>query len=104
MESVELLCFQIIAEVGSARSYFIEAIHEAKKGNYKSAQELISKGENHFTQGHHYHTEMIQQEASGTSINLTLLLTHAQDQLMSAETFKILSNEFIDLYKKMDLG
>jgi len=30
---------------------------------------------------------------------MTLLLTHAQDLLMSAEAFKILATEFIDLYK-----
>jgi cellobiose PTS system EIIA component len=30
---------------------------------------------------------------------MNLLLTHAEDQLMSAEAFKIIANEFIDLYK-----
>jgi len=103
MESIELLSFQIIAEVGSARSYFIEAIQAAKKGNFKEAAERIELGDQHFTQGHHHHTEMIQQEASGVPIPMTILLTHAQDQLMSAETFKILAVEFIDLYKKINL-
>jgi len=104
MEAIELLSFQIIAEVGSARSYFIEAIQSAKKGNFEEAIERMAQGENHFTQGHHHHTEMIQQEASGIAIPMSILLTHAQDQLMSAETFKILAVEFIDLYKKINLG
>jgi PTS system cellobiose-specific IIA component len=104
MEAVELLSFQIIAEVGSARSYFIEAIHAAKKGNFEAAAERMAQGEHHFTQGHHHHTEMIQQEASGVPVPMSILLTHAQDQLMSAETFKILAAELIDLYKKINLG
>ena len=32
---------------------------------------------------------------------MTLLLTHAEDQLMSAEAFGILSREFVDLYKEI---
>ncbi len=28
---------------------------------------------------------------------------HAEDQLMSAETFRVLAEEFIDVYKKMNL-
>ena len=31
-----------------------------------------------------------------------LLLTHAQDQLMSAESFKILCDEFVDTYRRLD--
>ena len=31
-----------------------------------------------------------------------MLLMHAEDQLMSAESFRILAEEFIELYKRMD--
>ena len=32
---------------------------------------------------------------------LLVILMHAEDQLMSAEGFKIIANEFIDIYKRM---
>ena len=101
MEGLELICFQIISNVGGARSCFIEAIQEAKAGNYEEAAKLIADGEELFTEGHHAHAKLIQSEASGEKINFALLLIHAEDQLMSAEAFKILANEFIDVYKKI---
>ena len=84
-----------------ARSLFIEAIQEAKAGNFEAAEQKINEGNENFTTGHHAHAQLIQQEASGEVTQMTLLLTHAEDQLMSAEAFKILAQEFIDLYKEI---
>ena len=41
MEGLELICFEIISSVGMARSLYIEAIQEAKAGNFEQAQELF---------------------------------------------------------------
>ncbi len=99
MEPNELISFQIISAVGTARSYYIEAIQVAKTGDFKHADQLISEGDEFFIEGHQAHFELIQQEAGGDSLVMNLLLTHAEDQLMSAEAFKIIAKEFIDLYK-----
>lgn len=101
MEGLELICFQIISTVGNARSLYIEAIQSAKAGDFEKAEELIKEGEESFTQGHAAHGKLIQQEAGGEATTMTLLLTHAEDQLMSAEAFGILSREFVDLYKEI---
>jgi PTS system cellobiose-specific IIA component len=101
MERMDLLSFQIISTVGTARSMYIEAIQAAKNGNFKGAEELINEGTVLFTQGHHAHAGLIQQEASGEKTEFSLLLMHAEDLLMSAEAFRILSEEFIDLYKRL---
>lgn len=101
MEPNELISFQIISAVGTARSYFIEAIQAAKTGDFQRADQLISEGDDFFIEGHHAHFQLIQQEAGGDSVVMNLLLTHAEDQLMSAEAFKIIAQEFIDLYKKV---
>ncbi len=99
MEPNELISFQIISAVGTARSYYIEAIQVAKTGDFKHAGQLMEEGDEFFLEGHQAHFELIQQEAGGDSVVMNLLLTHAEDQLMSAEAFKIIANEFIDLYK-----
>lgn len=102
MEGLELICFQIISTVGTARSLYIEAIQEAKAGNIEKARELVEEGEKVFVEGHKAHAGLIQQEASGEKVEVQLLLMHAEDQLMSAEAFKIIANEFIDLYEKIN--
>lgn len=99
MKGLEEICFQIICAVGNARSLYIEAIQEAKQKNFEKAEQLIAEGEASFIDGHKAHAELIAQEAGGTSIQVSLLLAHAEDQLMSAEGFGILSKEFIDVYK-----
>ena len=101
MEGLELICFQIISAAGMARSSYIEAIGEAKKGNIEKAEACIKDGEKFFSQGHNAHAELIQKETSGEGVNPNLLLLHAEDQLMSAETCKIFANELIDTYKRI---
>lgn len=101
MEGLELQCFQIISAVGMARSSYIEAIQEAKKGNFDRAREMIAEGEQSFLGGHEAHAKMIQQEASGVKVEPCLLLIHAEDQLMSAETFKIIAEEMIGNYERI---
>lgn len=104
MEGLELTAFQIISAVGTARSCYIEAINEAKQGNYSRAQQLLKEGEDTFIEGHEVHNGLLQKEAEGKgkSTVVNLLILHAEDQLMSAEAFKIIAQEFIDVYKRLD--
>ncbi|MDU6209930.1 MAG: PTS lactose/cellobiose transporter subunit IIA, partial [Clostridium perfringens] len=45
---------------------------------------------------------LIQDEASDNKIEISMLLIHAQDQLMTTMTLKDLANEIIDLYEKLN--
>lgn len=101
MEELEMMCFEMISAVGSARSSYIEAIHAAKVGDYAKANQLIEEGNESFLEGHKVHLQLIQNEASGKKNEMSLLLVHSEDQLMSAEGFKILALELIDIYKRI---
>ncbi len=100
-EELELKVVQIITFVGSARSSYIEAIQAAKNGNFEEAEALMQAGQADFLEGHHAHAELLTMEADGNPINVSMLLLHAEDQLMSAEGFKMIAEEFIDVYKKI---
>jgi PTS system cellobiose-specific IIA component len=101
MDGEELVCFQIISTAGMAKSSYIEAIKEAKKGNFDKARAFIKEGEVSFIQGHNIHTELIQQDLAGNQVNSNLLLLHAEDQLMSVELCKILASELIEAYERI---
>ena len=101
MEDLELICFKIISSVGEAKSDYIMAMEEAELGNFEKANKLIEEGEKVFLKGHLAHSELITNEASGKSLNINLLLMHAEDQLMSAETIKLLATKVISLEKKL---
>lgn len=101
-ENLEMLCFQLISNCGNARSCYVEAINQAKEKNFEEVEKLIAEGNECFNMGHKVHAQMIQAEAQGNGMNFSLIIVHAEDILMSAETLKIISENFIDVYKKMD--
>jgi len=101
MEGLELICFEMIAANGSARSFFLEALAAAKEGNFEEADRLMSEGEGMLEEGHHAHGNLLSQEASGEKVKVDLLLVHAEDQMMSAETFKIMACEMIEIYSRL---
>lgn len=102
MNDLELISFRIISTVGTARGMFITAIQKAKNGDFEEASQLIEQGNRHFMEGHEAHMEMLTRQANGEATPLDILLIHAEDQMMSAETFKIIAEEFIDLYKRLN--
>ncbi len=101
MEGTELIAFNIIASVGTARSNYISAIDAAAEGNFEEAEKLIKEGQNAYVLGHEAHAQLLTKTAQGEDISMDLLLTHAEDQLMSAESFGILAEKFVTLYQKV---
>ncbi|MDO5407612.1 MAG: PTS lactose/cellobiose transporter subunit IIA [Eubacteriales bacterium] len=101
MEGLEMICFQIISSVGTARSSYIEAIQKAKAGDFEGAEACIAEGQEQFLKGHEAHFELLTKEAQGIPVGGSLILVHAEDQLMSAEGFKIIAEEMIASYKRI---
>jgi len=99
MEGMEMISFQIISAVGTAKSMCMEAIAEAKKGNFEKADSLIEESKAMFLEAHKSHASLIQKEASGEKIEFSLLLMHAEDQLMTTEMLKLMAIEIIDLHR-----
>ncbi|MDD4508809.1 MAG: PTS lactose/cellobiose transporter subunit IIA [Eubacteriaceae bacterium] len=102
MEGMEAVCFEIISTVGAAKSAYIGAIEKAKTGDYEEAAALIDQGNEMYQEGHTAHVDMLQKDAAGEQkAEFSLLLMHAEDQMMMAETFRIVAEDFIDVYKRL---
>ena len=100
MEDLELLSFNIISAVGAAKSRYVQAMYLAEKGDFDEARAKIKEGES-FVKGHEAHASLIQKEACGEKTVPTILLMHAEDQLMNAETTKIMAEEIIKLSQRI---
>lgn len=96
----EEIIMKLIVNGGNARSKAMEAIQYAKSGDIEKARELHQEACNELNKAHEVQTELIQEEAGGNSVTVTLLMVHAQDHLMNAITVKDLAQEFIDMYEK----
>jgi PTS system cellobiose-specific IIA component len=100
-EEFEEQIFEIISNVGTAKSCFIEAIQEAKKGGIEKAHSLVKEGDAAFLLGHRVHHTLLTKEMSGDPVTISLIVLHAEDQIMAADSFKIIANSFIDLYEEL---
>lgn len=96
MEGVELICFKIISSAGIAKSSYIKAIQSAKKGNFEKARDLMIKGKNQFMEVHRVHSELINKEVTTGNVEVNLLLLHAEDQLISTQTCRMIAEEGIE--------
>ncbi len=97
----EVIIFNIITHSGEARSSSMEAIHHAKSGDFVKAEGCIEDAQKKLALAHEIQTTLIQQEAGGNRVELSLLMIHAQDHLMNAITIKDMASEFIALYRSM---
>lgn len=73
--------FRLFCGRYAARSCYIEAIQEAKRGDCAAAEKLIGEGDAAFVEGHDAHAGLLQQEAEKGGSIVNLLLLHAEDQL-----------------------
>lgn len=102
MEELETICFKLISCAGSAKSCYVEAIDAAEQNDFDKANALIREGDEMFHEGHTVHFGLIQKDANNEEVPIRLLLLHAEDQLMAAETIKIMAEKFIHLFQKQN--
>lgn len=98
MEEMELIAFNIISNVGMAKSLAMEALREVRGGSYELAKAKLKESDTYMVEAHHSHADLIQKEASGEKVEFSLILMHAEDQMLSAETIKELVREMIEMY------
>ncbi len=94
---LEEMALEIITNVGTARSMYVEAVEAAKTGIFEEARNLVAEGEKIFVNGHHAHADLVNAKIGVEELQYMFLVMHAEDQLMSAETLKIVCDELIDM-------
>lgn len=101
IDQLNAISFQIVAAAGNARSLYMEAVAAAGEGDDARSDALVAEAAESFGEGHHAHAELVRREASGDPVDMTLLLTHAEDQLMGAEQFGIMAEQLIALHRRV---
>ncbi|MBE6052107.1 MAG: PTS lactose/cellobiose transporter subunit IIA [Clostridium sp.] len=91
----------LIVHSGEARSCAMEAITAAKQGKMEEAEKLIAKANAELSEAHNTQTALIQAEAGGEKVPMSLLMVHAQDHFMTSMTVKDLAVELIEVYKRL---
>lgn len=102
MEELEELVFIIVGQAGECRGLAYEALSEAENGDFNAAQIKLKEAEEAINKAHFVQTDLIQKEAAGESVPISMLFIHAQDHLMTAISEKELIKKMIKTYENMD--
>lgn len=97
---------QMISAAGTSRAKYVEAIRASKISDFEKAEALMREGGECFKIAHEVHSEFLASAsadlaATGSNADINLILIHAEDQMMCAETFRLVAEELIDVYKNM---
>lgn len=98
-EELEMIIMTIIANSGDARSYAFGALEAAKAGNFEEAEEMLKKSSEASVLAHNAQTELLCNEANGEKTEMSVLLVHSQDHLMTSMLAVELIKELIYMYK-----
>ena len=89
----------IILNAGDARSKCLLALKSARKGEFEKAKEQLKQVSQSMILAHNVQTRLIQKEMTGEKHQVSLLMVHAQDQLMTAMSEQYLVKKMIEMYE-----
>ncbi|MFM0792484.1 PTS cellobiose transporter subunit IIA [Streptococcus suis] len=100
-EELQIAAFGIILSSGNARTVVHEAFAAMREGDYDKAEELLEAANADMLEAHHAQTGLLQKYASGTEVNVEIIMVHAQDHLMTTMTLREVALEMLALYRKV---
>ena len=73
----------------------------AARGDFELSESKMKEGDEFYAKGHDVHMDLLSKEAGGESVNSGVIMMHAEDQLMAAETVRLMAEENIKLVKRI---
>lgn len=98
----EEIIFQLISYAGDAKSLAFSALEYINDKDYEKAEKAMENSKKELIKAHNIQTELLQKEAAGEHSDLSLLMVHAQDHLMTAMLAKDLIEKIIFLQKEIN--
>lgn len=99
-QEVQLIAFNLIGYSGEAFNHFFQAIEYAREKDFISSDEELKLGEEKLAIAHKSQTSMLVAESRNQEVELSVILIHAQDHLMTTIMFERIAKEFINIYKE----
>ena len=98
--TTEQVAFQIISLSGDAKAELDKALKLAHEGKINEARAQLEKAEPQLQEAHKLQTgELLTREANGEKLDFNVLISHAQDYLMTTYAMKDVVKEIINLYE-----
>ena len=98
---ISMIGFEIVAYAGDAQTDLIAALDAARAGDFERADSLHAQANQELIDAHDVQTRLLSQEAGGSELEVTFIMVHAQDTLMTTMMLEKQTRFMIDEYKRI---
>ena len=99
-EEISMVGFEIVAYAGDAQTDLLAALDAAREGDFEKAEQLHKDASEALIGAHDTQTKLLSQEAGG-EMEMTFIMAHAQDTLMTTMILEKQTRFTIDAYKRI---
>lgn len=100
-EKTEQICMELISYAGNGKGIASDAFRALMKDDIEEAKVKLKEAGEEIGKAHNIQTELMRAELNGKKVEKTILLIHAQDQFMSALTFRDMVKMMIQMYERL---
>lgn len=100
-QEISMVGFNIVAYAGDAKADLIDALNAARQGHFDHARELVKSANDSIVSAHNEQTKLLSKEAGGEEMDVTFIMVHGQDTLMTTMMLKDEVAFFIDEYERI---
>ncbi len=100
-EEISMVGFEIVAYAGDAQTDLLAALDAAREGDFEKAEQLHKDASDALIGAHDTQTKLLSQEAGGGEMEMTFIMAHAQDTLMTTMILEKQTRFTIDAYKRI---
>ncbi|WDF82359.1 PTS lactose/cellobiose transporter subunit IIA [Lacticaseibacillus pabuli] len=101
-EEISMTGFAIVAYAGDAKTALLKGLDLARKGQFDEARKSVAASTDSINEAHNEQTKLLSKEAGGTDMDVTFIMVHGQDTLMTTMMLKDEVTYFIDEYERID--
>ena len=100
-QEISMIGFEIVAYAGDAQTDLLSAIDAARTGDFEQAEKLHKQAQDELVDAHNTQTKLLSQEAGGAELDVTFIMVHAQDTLMTTMMLEKQTRFMIDAYRRL---
>lgn len=100
-KDISMLGLEIVAYAGDAQTDLISALRAAQEGDFDKARELRESARRTIVDAHQAQTKLLSAEAGGSEMDVTFIMVHAQDLLMTTMMWEKQTEFFINQYERI---
>ncbi|WDT66456.1 PTS lactose/cellobiose transporter subunit IIA [Companilactobacillus crustorum] len=101
-EDISMTGFAIVAYAGDAKTALLKALDNAREGKIEEARKLVEEANQSIVDAHNEQTKLLADEAGGMDMDVTFIMVHGQDTLMTTMMLMDQCKFFIDEYERIN--